>query len=126
MNNLLKRIHLSNLTLFLVCIFLSPSLTVGVNTALLYETTVCDPPANVYVTSQSQGQVSFAWDSLDEEATYRVWYQREGDSNPGPTSTTTTNSIDFQNLPSGNYTFYFARICGKEVSGYIIFDDLIL
>ena len=124
MNNLLKRINLFTFTVILLCTFISP--TVGLNSAPSYETTTCDPPTNVSVTSQSQGQVSFGWDSVDEETTYRIWYQREGDNNPGPARITSNNYVDFQSLPSGTYTFYFVRLCGNGTSSLVIVDDLIM
>lgn len=123
MNILIKRINLFTFTFILLCTFIAPS--TGINSVPGYETTVCDPPANVQVTSQSKGQISFSWDLADEEATYRIWYQREGD-NPSPTKTTNNNFVDFQSLPAGDYTFYFVRDCGTGVSPVIIYDDIIM
>lgn len=85
----------------------------------------CDPPS-VSKTGQSAGYVSFAWSPVDGATGYQVWYVNKGNNNSSWVYSTGNTSIEFFNLPSGTYDFYFKTVCGGDASYIVILNDLIL
>ena len=84
------------------------------------------PGPHVSVTSQSTGSVSFSWNAVSEGSGYVVFYIRQPDSYTSQQTYTYNTSITYSGLPSGTYSFYFATVCGGELSEIIIVDDLVL
>ena len=84
------------------------------------------PEPHVFTTSQSTGSVSFAWNAVSENSGYVVFYIRQSDNYTSPQTYTNNTSITYSGLPSGTYNFYFAAVCGSELSEFIIIDDLVL
>lgn len=84
------------------------------------------PGPHVYVTSQSSGSVSFSWNTVSGGSEYVVFYIRQPNSYTSQQTYTYNTSITYSGLPSGTYSFYFAAVCGGELSEIIIIDDLVL
>lgn len=84
------------------------------------------PGPQVSVTSQSTGSVSFSWNAESGASEYVVFYIRQDDNHTSQQIYTGNTSITYSGLPSGTYNFYFARICGSELSEIIIIDDLVI
>ncbi len=86
----------------------------------------CPPPFNVTLISQTGNSVSFSWECEIVDAEFQIWYQVEGEACSGPLMITPNKFITITNLSAGNYTFYFVTKCGTEISGFVIYDDLIM
>jgi len=84
------------------------------------------PGPQVSVTSQSTGAASFSWGSVDGATQYMVYYVRQSDNHTSQPIQTTSTSIVFSGLTSGYYNFCFATVCGSELSGWIIIEDLVI
>ena len=84
------------------------------------------PGPHVSVTSQSTGSVSFTWNAVSGDSEYIVFYIRQSDNYTSSQIYTHNTSITYSGLPSGTYRFYFATVCGSEISEIIIIDDLVL
>ncbi|MCB0544124.1 MAG: fibronectin type III domain-containing protein [Saprospiraceae bacterium] len=106
---------------FLSPLFLHPP---GYSAALPLQVLTCPPP-DVVVTDKTSDSVTFSWSTFSG-ATYKAWYYRSEDSFTSSEVTTGSSSITFSDLPPGTYDFYFATVCGEEVSSYIVVDDLIM
>jgi hypothetical protein len=85
----------------------------------------CDAPAAT-VTAQGSHSVSFSWNAVSGATGYRVWYVRQEDNFTSQETSTSGTSVNFSNLPSGKYSFYFVTDCGGETSEAIILDDLLM
>ncbi len=83
----------------------------------------CDTPGNVHKTGSTDASMTFAWDASGGTG-YKVYYVRRSDGYTSQQWTTTNTSFTFPGLSAGAYSFYFASVCGGEVSGYIVVDDL--
>lgn len=84
------------------------------------------PAPQVSVTGLSTGSASFSWNVVNEASEYVVFYVRQADQYTSQQTYTPNTSITFSGLPTGVYDFYFATVCGSEVSSYIIIEDLII
>lgn len=84
------------------------------------------PGPQVLVTSQSTGSASFSWNAVSESSGYVVFYIRQDNNYTSEQIYTSNTSITYSGLPSGTYSFYFAAVCGSELSEIIIIDDLVL
>ena len=85
----------------------------------------CSTPQNVSVTSIDRGDITFDWDDCISCNGYIVkYYHEEGNYWSGNFSTT-SSTISFTELPSGNYDFYFATDCGTVISSFIIIEEQI-
>ncbi|MCB0522472.1 MAG: fibronectin type III domain-containing protein [Lewinellaceae bacterium] len=84
----------------------------------------CPAPANLTVTAQDDGSVSFDWDDCGcSSPVYRVYYENNGFS--GPVYSTGSSSITVSGLSAGTYRFYFYTVCGEGMSSIIIEDIII-
>lgn len=86
----------------------------------------CDPPYDLSLTMPISNQASFVWNSNEQGAAYKVWYYREEDNYTSTERTTSNQYIDYTNLPTGTYTFYFATVCEGGTSQSIVYDDIII
>jgi hypothetical protein len=95
------------------------------STSLPISESACPAP-QVTAINRSTGSASFSWNAVGESSQYVVFYIRQGDNyNSQPTYTLNT-SITYFGLSSGVYDFYFATVCGSELSEIIIVEDLVL
>lgn len=85
----------------------------------------CSGP-QVSVSSQSSGAVSFSWSAVSGATEYVVFYVRQSDQYTSPQTQTQSTSISYSGLASGHYHFYFATVCGGDLSEIIIIEDLII
>ncbi len=107
----------------IVLVLLIPILS-GFTTPAIIETSC--PGLQVSVTSQSSGSAFFLWNTVSGASGYVVFYIRQGDNYSSQEIYTTNTSISYSGLPSGVYNFYFATVCGSELSEIIIVEDLVL
>lgn len=84
------------------------------------------PGPQVSVSSQSSGAVSFSWNPVSGASEYVVFYVRQSDQYTSPQTQTQSTHISYTGLASGHYHFYFATVCGSELSEIIIIEDLII
>jgi hypothetical protein len=85
----------------------------------------CGAPANVHVTNQSAGVISFDWDDVSGATGYQTWYVKQGGNSSSP-SVESASNCTFWNLTAGTYDFYFQTVCDGEVSEIIVVEDLLM
>ncbi len=86
--------------------------------------TTCDVPANVSVSSQASGSISYDWDDCTGGCVeYEVWYVRLADNYRSSIRTATSSNTSFTGLLDGDYEFYFRTVCGGSVSSTIVIED---
>lgn len=107
----------------IILVLLIPIVSGSTNPPVIKST--CPGP-QVSVTSHSTGSVSFSWNAVSEASEYVVFYVRQGDNYTSQQIYTGNTSITYSGLPSGTYNFYFAVVCGSELSAIIIIDDLVI
>jgi len=118
-NEIKKRWQFSTIVLVL----LIPILSGFTNPALVKLT--CPGP-QVSVTGHSTGSASFSWNAVSGASEYVVFYIRQSDHYTSAQIHTHNTSISYSGLPAGTYNFYFATVCGSELSEIIIIEDLVV
>ncbi|HFA49277.1 MAG TPA: hypothetical protein ENJ95_09695 [Bacteroidetes bacterium] len=85
----------------------------------------CAAPANVVVTSNSGGSISFDWDKCEGDCTeFKTWYVSQGQARESSSGSGST--VSFSNLAAGTYDFYFTTLCGGQTSAAIIIEENIV
>lgn len=107
----------------IVLVLLIPIVS-GFTNAPVIESTC--PGLQVSMTSQSSGSASFSWNAVSGSSEYVVYCIKQGDNYPSRETHTRNTSVTFSGLSSGTYNFYFATVCGTELSDIIIIEDLVL
>jgi len=105
-------------------------------TALLYFTPLAQsvsspgalacPGPEVSIANQSASSITFSWAPVSGASQYKTWYRRHGASETSQQLGTSNTQFTYSGLPSGTYDFYFVTVCGSEMSGFIIIEDLVL
>lgn len=106
-------------------LFTLPSMF-GAPTGQATVTCTCPGITNLQKTGHTTSSISYSWDGYDGATQYKVYFYRSGDQYTSGYFYTSSTSYNFTSLPAGNYTFYFATVCGSESSGYVGVEDLIL
>ena len=83
----------------------------------------CEAVANVQITGQGSGSISFSWQGDYDATEYKLWYQRQSDSYTSAPVFITASSYSFSGLAAGNYSFYFGKQCDSELSDIIGIED---
>ncbi len=86
----------------------------------------CDEPENVEKTGETGTTISFSWDACNcGETSYKLYYWKDGESNPGPDNFTTNTNFTFTGLSAGDYSFYIHTVCGAQTStAFIVIDEI--
>lgn len=82
--------------------------------------TPCEAPENIRETISTANSVTFMWDAVDDEANYVVYCEREADEYVSEKAKVKGGAYTFSELPSGEYKFYFAAVCGDVVSEFAV------
>jgi hypothetical protein len=89
----------------------------------IYTVSECPMPSWLQKTTAADGNYSMEWGTVSGATEYEVWYIKNGYTSP--VQTTNQTSFTFNNLVSGNYTFYVRTVCTEGVSSFIGNNDIL-
>ena len=84
------------------------------------------PGPSVWQSGQGNKSVSFAWLAVSGADGYRVYFYNKTTNEYSPTYNVGSANFTASNLETGTYTFYFATVCGEEVSEFVIVDYVVV
>lgn len=113
---------------FVLAFFIFFATPAGANVALPTppQTTLTCPGPNVWQSGQGSKSVSFAWLAVSGADGYRVYYYNKTTNEYSPTYNIGSTNFTASNLTDGTYAFYFATVCGEEVSEFVIQDNVVV
>jgi hypothetical protein len=75
-------------------------------------------------TDQNFESIAWSWTIALNVAYYEISYRRHEDNFTSGIVRTASTSVNFTNLPSGHYTFYFVAVCDGIPTGYVVTEDV--
>lgn len=89
------------------------------------EVATCSAPSP-FQSGQGSGTLSFAWAPVGDATGYQIQYLNKSTNTLSNPVATGDAHVTVSGLAAGAYRFYFATVCGDQLSEFVIVDDLII